>query len=139
MSESEARELLRSLKFRDGLVTAVVRDWRSKEILMVAHQNREAVMKTLTTGLMHYWSVSRGRLWLKGETSGHLQALRGVCLDCDGDSILYDVQQKVAACHEGYYSCFFRTLRGGRWVIFRKKKFEPSQKYKGEGVDAAAR
>ncbi|TDA30997.1 MAG: phosphoribosyl-AMP cyclohydrolase, partial [Hadesarchaea archaeon] len=100
--------MVRRLNFGEGLVTAVVQDWKTGEVLMVAHQDREAVRKTLTTGLMHYWSRSRKKLWLKGESSGHLQHLKGVRVDCDGDAVLYLVRQVGGACHEGYRSCFFR-------------------------------
>jgi phosphoribosyl-AMP cyclohydrolase len=129
MKQEQAENLLQELDFSKGLVTAVVRDWRTKEILMVAHQNREAVLKTLTTGLMHYWSRSRNKLWLKGESSGHFQRVKRVFLDCDGDALIYDVEQKTAACHMGYYSCFFRKLEKNRWKVFRKKKFEPEEVY----------
>lgn len=129
VKEAQAERLVKELDFSKGPVTAVVRDWKTKEILMVAHQDQEAVLRTLTTGLMHYWSRSRGTLWLKGETSGHFQEVKGVLLDCDGDALVYEVNQKTAACHKGYYSCFFRRLRGGKWEIFRKKRFEPEKVY----------
>jgi phosphoribosyl-AMP cyclohydrolase len=96
---------------------------------MVANMNEEALVKTLTTGLMHYWSRSRKRLWLKGETSGHYQHVRGVWVDCDGDAALFDVEQMGAACHEGYYSCFYRKLRKGKLVIALKRKFNPKKVY----------
>ncbi len=129
VDEQTARQLLSSLNFKDGLVTAVVRDWRTKQVLMVAHQNEEAFIRTMVTGIMHYWSRSRKKIWMKGETSGHIQRVRRVYLDCDGDSLLYDVEQKIAACHEGYFSCFFRRLRKGKWQIYLKRRFNPSEVY----------
>lgn len=129
LDESKIREILKSLNFKEDLVIAVVRDWKTKEILMVAYQNKEAVEKTLQTGLMHYWSRSRKKLWMKGETSGHHQLVKRIFLDCDGDTLLYDVEQEVAACHEGYYSCFYRVLENGEWKVFRKRKFDPAEKY----------
>jgi len=117
------------LKFRDGLVTAVARDFETKDVLMVAMQNRRAVLKTLTTGLMYYWSRSRRKLWLKGELSGHYQKLRRVLVDCDGDVLLFDVEQVGVACHEGYRSCFYREVKRGKVVTVLKRKFRPEDIY----------
>lgn len=125
----QARSVIKKLSFRDGLVTAVARDFRSKDVLMVAHMNEEAVIKTLTTGLMHYWSRSRGRLWLKGEVSKHYQRVRDVWMDCDGDALVFDVEQVGAACHQGYYSCFYRKIKGGELVQVLKRKFKPEEVY----------
>jgi phosphoribosyl-AMP cyclohydrolase len=97
---------------------------------MVAQQNGEAVLKTLMTGLMHYWSRSRRKLWLKGEESKHYQRVRAVLIDCDGDALLYDVEQVGAACHEGYWSCFYRKIKGGKLVRVLKRKFEPRKVYR---------
>ncbi len=129
LSMDRAREIAKALKFKDGLITAIARDFRSKDVLMVANMNEEALLKTLTTGLMHYWSRSRKRLWLKGETSGHYQRVRGVWVDCDGDAAVFDVEQVGAACHEGYYSCFYRKLRRGKLVTALKRKFDPKKVY----------
>ena len=129
----EARKILKRLKFRDGFVVAVVRDFKTKEVLMVAVQNEEAVLKTLTTGMMHYWSRSRQKLWLKGEQSGHLQRVREVRVDCDGDALLFDVDQVGAACHEGYWSCFYRKLKNGELVTVLKRKFRPDEVYGRSG------
>ena len=116
----EAEALLAAVKFGpDGLVTAVAVDDRDGEVAMVAHMNRESLALTLSTGLMTYWSRSRRKLWLKGETSGNLQKVVGVRLDCDGDALLFRVlpQGIGAACHEGYKTCFFRARRGAAWEI----------------------
>lgn len=96
---------------------------------MVAFMNREAVKKTLETGRMHYFSTSRKKLWLKGETSKHYQYVREVLVDCDGDSLLFKVEQKDAACHEGYYSCFFRKIDGEQLRVVGKKVFNPNEIY----------
>ncbi|MDR2967491.1 MAG: phosphoribosyl-AMP cyclohydrolase [Methanobacteriaceae archaeon] len=92
------------------LVIAVAQDYKTSEILMVAYMNKEALAKTLATGLAHYWSTSRGKLWLKGESSGNTQKVKEIFTDCDMDAIILKIEQTGAACHEGYYSCFFRKL-----------------------------
>jgi len=125
----KARTIVKVLKFKDGFVTAVARDFRTKQILMVAQQNRQAVLKTLTTGLMYYWSRSRQKLWLKGEQSKHYQRVRDVWIDCDGDALIFDVEQVGAACHKGYYSCFYRKLKRGKLVQVLKQKFKPEKVY----------
>jgi phosphoribosyl-ATP pyrophosphohydrolase/phosphoribosyl-AMP cyclohydrolase len=102
-----------------GLVTAVAQDAGTGEVLMVAHMNREALERTLATGQAWYWSRSRGRLWRKGEESGHTQRVDSVQVDCDGDALLLRVQQVGAACHTGHRSCFYRGVveRNGAAVI----------------------
>lgn len=127
---AQAQAVVKLLKFRAGFVTAVVRDFKTKDVLMVASQDRQATLKTLTTGLMHYWSRSRGRLWLKGEQSGHYQRVRMVRVDCDGDALLFDVEQTGAACHEGYLSCFYRKVGRGKLIHVMKQKFKPEDVYK---------
>jgi phosphoribosyl-AMP cyclohydrolase len=129
LTETQAENIVKALKFRDGLVTAVARDFETKDVLMVAMQDRRAVLKTLTTGLMYYWSRSRGKLWLKGEQSGHYQKVRKVLVDCDGDVLLFDVEQVGVACHEGYRSCFYREVRQGELVTVLKRKFRPEDIY----------
>jgi phosphoribosyl-AMP cyclohydrolase / phosphoribosyl-ATP pyrophosphohydrolase len=104
-----------------GLVTAVAQDAATGEVLMVAHMNREALERTLATGEGWYWSRRRGRLWRKGETSGHTQRVLEVRGDCDGDVLLLKVEQTGPACHTGHRSCFFRTVAaGGRLVEPRR-------------------
>jgi phosphoribosyl-AMP cyclohydrolase len=90
----------------NGLIPVVVQDAKSKAILMLAYANKEALEKTLTTGYAHYWSRSRGKLWMKGETSGHTQKIIRVIADCDYDTLLYVVEQKGPACHTGETTCF---------------------------------
>lgn len=99
----------------DGLIPAIVQEASSSEaptgrILMFAWMNRESLQKSLETGLMHYWSRSRGKLWLKGETSGHTQKIKRWYVDCDKDVLLFEIEQTGGACHTGYQSCFFQEL-----------------------------
>ena len=109
---------LSSIKFDDkGLVTAVAIDDRDGAVLMLAHMNAEALRLTLETGRMTYWSRSRKKLWVKGESSGNTQRLISAHLDCDGDALVFRVEAEGlgAACHEGYRSCFFRKFTDGDW------------------------
>jgi len=100
------------LKFnKNGLIPAVAQDARTGQVLMMAYMNREALRRTIATGFAHYFSRSRGRLWKKGEESGHVQRVGEVRLDCDGDALLLQVNQQTAACHLGYRSCFFRRVK----------------------------
>lgn len=89
---------------------AVVQDYETSQVLMVAYMNKEALTKTLKTGVAHYWSTSRNKLWLKGESSGNTQKVKEIFTDCDMDAVVLKVEQTGAACHEGYYSCFFREF-----------------------------
>ena len=112
IASEQIDSILDQLKFdANGLLTVIVADAENSELLMVAFANREALRRTLETGKMHYWSRSRRKLWLKGESSGHTQDVRELRIDCDGDAVLVKVDQKSGACHEGYRSCFFRVLR----------------------------
>lgn len=92
------------------LVIAIAQDYKTSEILMVAYMNKEALAKTIDTKIAHYWSTSREKLWLKGESSGNTQKVKEIFTDCDMDAVILKVEQTGAACHEGYYSCFFRKL-----------------------------
>ena len=131
---------LDELKFdASGLIPLVVQDVENNQVLMVAYMNRAALEKTLETGLVHTYSRSRGRLALKGESSRHFQHVREVVTDCDRDVVLIKVVQDVAACHEGYRSCFFRRLEvtpdaaatgtAGQWRTTDAKRFDPDQVY----------
>jgi len=101
----------------DGLVPAIAQDADTGDILMMAWMNRESLALTVQENQAVYWSRSRGKLWRKGESSGHQQVLRDIRLDCDADVILLKVEQKGGiACHTGRRSCFYRTLKDGRWV-----------------------
>lgn len=94
----------------EKLITAIAQDYKTGQILMVANMNKEALKKTIETGKAHYWSTSRNEQWLKGESSGHVQIVKEILVDCDMDAVILKIEQKGAACHEGYYSCFFRKL-----------------------------
>ncbi|RLG57214.1 MAG: phosphoribosyl-AMP cyclohydrolase [Candidatus Hydrothermarchaeota archaeon] len=114
----------------EKLAIAVVQDYKTKEVLMVAFMNKEALEKTLKTKKMHYYSTSRKKLWVKGESSGNYQVVKEVYVDCDSDALLFRVEQKGGACHEGYYSCFFRKLENNKLSIVGKKVFEPEEVYR---------
>jgi phosphoribosyl-AMP cyclohydrolase len=98
------------LKFTDDLIPVVTVDARTREVLMVAYANKEALDLTRKTGYAHYYSRSRKRIWKKGEESGHLQRVVRILVDCDDDTLLYEVEQTGVACHTGHRSCFFRTI-----------------------------
>ncbi|RKY62817.1 MAG: phosphoribosyl-AMP cyclohydrolase [Candidatus Latescibacterota bacterium] len=118
------------LKFDEkGLIPAIVQDVKTGEVLMLAYMNRESLLQTIKTGKMTYWSRSRGKLWVKGETSGHLQLVREVRVDCDGDALLFKVEQIGAACHTGYRSCFYRKWEGDEWKEDGEKLFDPEIVY----------
>lgn len=121
------------IKYDDkGLVTAVMQDAKNGEVLMVAFMNAEALAKTVETGLAHFWSRSRGKLWLKGESSGHVQRVREMRVDCDGDALLLKIEQEGGACHTGYRSCFYRKLKrdGEGYETVGEKIFDPGTVYK---------
>jgi phosphoribosyl-AMP cyclohydrolase len=123
---------LEGLKFDSAsLIPAIVQDHKTKEVLMMAWMNRQALDKTVETGKTHFYSRSRGKLWLKGESSGHVQLVKSIRVDCDQDVLLISVEQVGAACHEGYYSCFFREYQpDGDWKIVGEKLFDPQKVYK---------
>ena len=98
-------------KNSDGMVPVVVQDYESGDVLMAAYMNKDAYEQTLKTGTMTYWSRSRQKLWVKGETSGHFQHVRELRIDCDEDTILARVERTGAACHTGHRSCFYRRLK----------------------------
>ena len=93
------------------VITAIAQDVNTNQILMLANMNKEALIKTIETDKAHYWSTSRNKLWLKGESSGHFQEVKEILVDCDMDAIILKIEQTGAACHEGYRSCFFRKLK----------------------------
>ena len=115
---------------RGGLVPVVTQDAESGEVLMVAYMNRAAWEKTLATGQACYFSTSRNALWLKGETSGNVQEVREIRIDCDADAVLLRVSQRGAAsCHLGYKSCFFRTVDRDGWRIVAEPVVDPEALY----------
>ena len=117
-------------KSPDALLPAIVQDYLSGEVLMLAYINELAWEKTLETGKAHYWSRSRKKLWLKGESSGHVQIIHQILVDCDEDTVVYKVEQLgEAACHTGHRTCFFRRVDGNRLIVDGKKVFDPSVVY----------
>lgn len=122
---------LGELKFgSDGLIPAIIQDVNSGQVLMMAYMNQEALKRTWETGETWFYSRSRQKLWHKGETSGHIQKVRGISFDCDQDTILIKVEQVGAACHEGYPSCFFRELnQDGKLCIKENRIFDPEKVY----------
>jgi phosphoribosyl-AMP cyclohydrolase len=102
------------LKFNaDGLIPAIIQEQNNGRVLMMAWMNRASLEMTLASGKTHFWSRSRQKFWMKGETSGHVQSVKDISFDCDGDTLLIQVEQVGAACHEGYRSCFFRAVQEG--------------------------
>jgi phosphoribosyl-AMP cyclohydrolase len=118
-------------KDKNGLVPAIVQDYQSGEILMLAYINKIAWEKTLETGKAHYWSRSRNSLWLKGETSGHVQIIKDIFIDCDEDTVVFKVEQLGgAACHTGYRSCFYRKVTGNGLTVHEQERvFDPAAVY----------
>lgn len=99
------------LKFSsDGLIPAIIQDQSNGRVLMMAWMNKASLQKTIETGKTHFWSRSRQKFWMKGESSGHTQTVKDIAYDCDGDTLLIQVEQVGAACHEGYRSCFFKSV-----------------------------
>ncbi|WP_372964645.1 phosphoribosyl-AMP cyclohydrolase [Marinobacter sp.] len=114
----------------DGLVPAIAQDSQNGDILMMAWMNRESLRLTVEEGQAVYWSRSRGKLWRKGESSGHQQVLKDIRLDCDADVIVLKVEQKGGiACHTGRRSCFYRTLKDGKWVSVEPVLKDPDTIY----------
>lgn len=120
------------LKFdKDGLIPAIIQDYKNNEILMVAYMNKQSLKKTIRTKKSHFFSRSRKKLWLKGETSGHIQKVKSVFIDCDKDCLLIKVEQVGgAACHTGYRSCFYRQVIGDRLKVIAKRVFDAKKVYK---------
>lgn len=125
--------LWEEIKFdKTGLIPAIIQDCETLEVLMVAYMNEEALKLSLQTGRTHFWSRSRQKIWMKGETSGHVQEIVDISLDCDGDAILFKVKQVNAACHTGNRSCFYRQIDKGDLSLKKKdnKVFELKEVYK---------
>lgn len=103
---------LPKLKFDEkGLIPAIIQDYKAKEVLMVAYMNKESVKRTIKSGKTCFWSRSRGKYWVKGETSGHFQFVKSIAYDCDADALLIKVRQSGVACHTGNRSCFYRLVK----------------------------
>src|ERR1035438_4343403 len=116
----------------DGLIPAVVQDYSSGRVLMVGYMNGEAFRRTVETGFATFYSRSRQKLWLKGETSGHRLAVKEISTDCDRDAVLVKVEALgPGVCHEGYQSCFFRRLENGEWKVSDEHSYDPGAVYGG--------
>lgn len=115
----------------NGLIPAIIQDADSGEVLMIAYMNRESLQRTVATGLCTYWSRSRQKFWVKGETSGHVQRVQRILVDCDADAVLIQVEQVGVACHTGHRRCFFREAQGDELVEVEPVIIEPEQIYGG--------
>ena len=124
-------KLLEQLKFNEkGLIPAVIQDFRSEKVLTLCYMTKEALEKTLKEGKVYLFRRSKNRLMVKGETSGHEQLVKEVFVDCEGNSIVVKVEQKVAACHAGYFTCYYRRAgEDGKLEIIEKKIFDPEKVY----------
>jgi len=124
--------LIELLKFNDkGLIPAIIQDDKSKEVLTLCYLNREALEKTLAEGCVYVFRRSKNMLMKKGETSGCTQALKSVCIDCEGKSLLFKVDQKIAGCHEGFFTCYFRQVdKDGNVKVLGERVFDPKKVYK---------
>ena len=128
MSDSDS--FLDAVSFDDkGLVPAIVQDAATDQVLMLAYMTRGTLRETLDTGHMVYWSRSRQERWVKGATSGHIQSVEEARVDCDGDTLLFKVQQEGGACHTGYQSCFYRRAADDGLVADGEQVFDPEEVY----------
>jgi len=126
----DSRTLLDRLRFdRQGLIPAVIQDARTRRVLTLCYLNRQALRQSLEEGRVYVFRRSQRRVMLKGELSGHIQTIRRVLVDCEGKSLVLLVRQRVAACHAGYVSCYFRRLTNGRLVRVGRRVFDPSTTY----------
>lgn len=125
------QEFLKELRFNtDGLIPAIIQEKSTGQVLMMAWMNRDSLIKTIETKQTYFWSRSRKKFWMKGETSGHTQQVETIALDCDGDTLLIQVKQIGAACHEGYKTCFFRNFSShGKIETNSERLIEPSTIY----------
>ena len=125
-------KIFECLKFDEkGLIPAIIQDEKTKEVLTLCYMNKDALSKTLEEGKVYVFRRSKGRLMLKGETSGCVQKVRSLCIDCEGNSLLFGVDQDRAACHEGYFTCYFRQAdKDGNMKIKGKRIFDPKEIYK---------
>ena len=119
------------IKFDDkGLIPAIIQDKKSGKVLTLCYMNRQALERTLDEGKVYVFRRSKNALMLKGETSGHIQIVKCVRIDCEGNSLLIEIEQKVAACHAGYFTCYFRQVsKDGLLKVTEKKVFEPDDVY----------
>ncbi len=115
---------------QDGLLTAIVQDHATNRVLMVGYMNPEAFRLTVETGVTTFWSRSRQKLWIKGETSGHKMLVRNIAVDCDQDAVLVSVESLgPGVCHTGHESCFYRSLQNGQWIETEPTTYDPAAVY----------
>jgi len=131
-------DLIKEIKFNEqGLVPVIVQEWSTGKVLMLAYMNKSSFEKTIKTNRATFWSRSRQKFWVKGESSGNIQEVKDIYLDCDGDTLLLKVNQlgdngkneQGAACHKGYKTCFFRQNIKNKWEIIEEKMFDPEKVY----------
>lgn len=125
-------KIAENLKFDDkGLIPAIIQDYKSRQVLTLCYMNSDALIKTLEEGKIYVFRRSKGRVMVKGETSGCIQKVKSLCIDCEGNSLLFAVEQKKAACHEGFFTCYFRRIgKDGKPKIIGKRVFDPCKVYK---------
>jgi phosphoribosyl-AMP cyclohydrolase len=127
----QLEDTIGDLKFdQAGLIPVVCIDADNRDVLMVAYMNQASLLETVRSGKTHFWSRSRQKFWMKGESSGHTQEVKAIYTDCDKDTLVVEVTQHGAACHKGYRSCFYRRLNEeGSWDIISEKIFDPDAVY----------
>lgn len=133
MSHKKLQKIIEIMKFNEqGLIPAIIQDYKTNKVLMLAYMNKEAFLKTIKTQKTHFYSRSRKKLWMKGEESGNIQKVKSIYIDCDNDCVLVKVSQiGKAACHNGYESCFYRKVaQDFNFKIVDKKVFNPQEVYK---------
>ncbi len=125
-------KMLEMIKFDDkGLVPAIIQDEKTGEVLTLCYMNKDALEKTLAEGCVYVFRRSKGKLMKKGDTSGCTQAVKSVCLDCEGNSLLFKVDQHIAGCHEGFFTCYFRQVdKDGNVKVLGTRVFDPKKIYK---------
>ena len=124
-------KIIEQLKFNEqGLIPAIIQDYKTEKVLTLCYMTKEALQKTLEEGKVYVFRRSKGKLMIKGETSGHIQLVKEVFIDCEANSILLKVEQRVAACHAGYFTCYYRRLnKEGSFDISEEKVFDPEKVY----------
>ncbi|MCS1409107.1 MAG: Phosphoribosyl-AMP cyclohydrolase [Verrucomicrobia subdivision 3 bacterium] len=133
MSSAQQKRFFEQLKFNaDGLIPAIIQEHQSGRVLMMAWMNEASLRSTMETGKPHFWSRSRQKFWMKGESSGHTQTVKQIAFDCDGDTLLIQVEQIGAACHEGYQSCFFRAVDSERQVDIIETRLQTPEEIYGK-------
>ena len=125
------KSFMKQLKFNEkGLIPAIIQDYKTEKVLTLCYMTREALQKTLEEGKVHVFRRSRKKLTIKGETSGHIQIVKEIFVDCEANSLLFRVEQKVAACHAGYFTCYYRRInKNGALDISEEKIFNPKEVY----------